>query len=572
MASFHEGCTDRDLDLWIENDLKVLFEGYQGVGKTALIKSAFERNFGHTENINGRDVYVPGVLGRDFIYFSAPTLDPWVDLVGVPYPMQRMIDGENKTYLGLLRPPYMVENEPQGIFIDELNRASKKVRNAVMELIQFGSINGHKFKNLRCVWAAINPEDDQNLPFDVEPLDPALRDRFHVQVGLPFAPDEAWFAKEFGKESAKAACTWWAKLEQPVKMKISPRRLEYAVRYAQRGLNLRQFLPKESNPQQLSTMLRVGLPEEKFRELLKKRDNAEMQKFLAKPNLFDAVQRFIVNEEDAQSFCLRLLDSERLTTLLSKHHTVKEQILCHPLEYKELIRELARGAQNVKLKDECTRLLPVIAQMEANHSQTGQTRAVVAVKGLPEMVTQKQTDALKTNYTLVAESMCATLPSLSTYQNEKGEKIVDAFADDINEELDAIALFCRTNCTNNYYRNLMIERVSRIVVREDLDADQVKICMTFADFYAAHSHDNTVCRHSLFALVVNDLVRKYRSNKGSLTSEELFEIIPNVFYRYFGNSKINREEAAVKNILSNLIIQPKPGVVQPVETMKDLEI
>ena len=44
--------------------------------------------------------------------------------------------------------------------MDEFSRAHKKVRNAVMELIQFKSINGRKFKNLKIVWAAINPDDD----------------------------------------------------------------------------------------------------------------------------------------------------------------------------------------------------------------------------------------------------------------------------------------------------------------------------------------------------------------------------------------------------------------------------
>lgn len=557
----------------IDGDRLFLLGDFTVTHNTAMVKAAFERNFGHMEkDSKGQQVYVPGVLGRDYIYFSAPTLDPWVDLVGVPYALKKEIEGQGVDYLGLLRPEYMVENEPQGIFIDELNRAPKKVRNAVMELIQFGSINGHKFKNLRCVWAAINPEDDQNLPFDVEPLDPALRDRFHVHVGLPFAPDEAWFAKEFGKETAKAACTWWNKLDQPVKMRISPRRLEYAVRYAQRGLSLRHFLPKECNPTQLATVLRVGLPEEKFRELLKKRDIAEMRKFLAKPNLFDAIQRFVVAEQDAQSFCLPLLDSERLTTLLSKHHAVKEQILCHPLEYKELIRELARGAQNIKLKDECTRLLPVIKQMEEQQAQTGETRAVVDVKGLPEMVTQKQTESLRTNYILLSEKECSKLPALASYKNDKGEPIVDPFTDDIEEELDAIALMCRIGCTNNYYRNQMIERVSRVVVRPDLSPQQVMNCMNFADYYAAHSHDKTVCTNSLFALVVNDLVRQHRTSKGSLTTEELFDILPNVFYRYFGNPKTNREETPVKDILRNLVIQLKPGAVQPSETVKDIEI
>ena len=44
--------------------------------------------------------------------------------------------------------------ERNGIFMDEYNRTNPKVRNALMELIQFKSINGRKFPNLKVVWAA----------------------------------------------------------------------------------------------------------------------------------------------------------------------------------------------------------------------------------------------------------------------------------------------------------------------------------------------------------------------------------------------------------------------------------
>ena len=61
---------DEKLDFWLEHEQNVLFVGKHGVGKTAMIKSCFERH----------DL----VLGETFLYFSASTLDPWVDLVGVP--------------------------------------------------------------------------------------------------------------------------------------------------------------------------------------------------------------------------------------------------------------------------------------------------------------------------------------------------------------------------------------------------------------------------------------------------------------------------------------------------------
>ena len=69
----------------------------------------------------------------------------------VNYPWQMVVEMPD-------RPPLPVTSSTKIIDIfDELNRAKPKVRNAVMELIQFRSINGIKFNNLRMIWAAINP-------------------------------------------------------------------------------------------------------------------------------------------------------------------------------------------------------------------------------------------------------------------------------------------------------------------------------------------------------------------------------------------------------------------------------
>ena len=62
-------------------------------------------------------------------------------------------DDNGNSYLDLVRPQEFQDDEVEAIFMDEFSR-HKKVRNAVMELIQFKSINGRKFKNLKIVWAA----------------------------------------------------------------------------------------------------------------------------------------------------------------------------------------------------------------------------------------------------------------------------------------------------------------------------------------------------------------------------------------------------------------------------------
>lgn len=57
---------DKKLDFYMEHNLNVLLCGRHGVGKTAMIQAAAERH------------------GLKWKYFSAATMDPWVDFVGVP--------------------------------------------------------------------------------------------------------------------------------------------------------------------------------------------------------------------------------------------------------------------------------------------------------------------------------------------------------------------------------------------------------------------------------------------------------------------------------------------------------
>ncbi len=71
-------------DFWVQNNLNVLFRGRAGVGKTAVVIETFNRH------------------KLKWKYFSASTLDPWVDFVGVP---KEMTDAEAHQVLGHLRSP-----------------------------------------------------------------------------------------------------------------------------------------------------------------------------------------------------------------------------------------------------------------------------------------------------------------------------------------------------------------------------------------------------------------------------------------------------------------------------------
>lgn len=224
---------DRKLDFWIKNNYNVLFIGEHGVGKTSIIEEAFNRH-----NVRWR-------------YFSASTMDPWVDLIGVPKE-QRTDDG--RMYLELVR-PLEFQIEPIEFFVfDEFNRAPPKVRNAVMELIQFGSINSHKFQHLRGVWAAINPYDEEET-YNVEELDPAQEDRFHIQYQLPYMPDKQYFVNKYGEHLGLRAIDWWNFLPDEHKKLVSPRRLDYTLDVYTKGGDITDVLCKTVRPKSLKTTL-----------------------------------------------------------------------------------------------------------------------------------------------------------------------------------------------------------------------------------------------------------------------------------------------------------------------------
>ena len=173
-------------------------------------------------------------------------MDPWVDFVGVP---KEKIDEAGDSYLDLIQTKEMQSGEIELLFFDEFNRAPAKVRNAVMEVMQFKSINGKVFNNLRMVWGAINPDDDEET-YDVDRLDPAQEDRFQVKFELPSEPDYDYFTTKYGDVGSRSV-EWWNTVPSTHTAHVSPRRLEYAVVHYMNGGDLTDILPKIVKPKQL---------------------------------------------------------------------------------------------------------------------------------------------------------------------------------------------------------------------------------------------------------------------------------------------------------------------------------
>lgn len=190
------------IDTLIQNHLNVMLVGMHGVGKSYGLMAAAEKH------------------GLKMKYYSCSTLDPFTDLVGVPYPTE-LEDGRKN--LEMVRPREI--DEANIIFFDELNRAGDtKTLNAILEIVQFHTINGEPLPNLQAVWAAVNPVDDDK--YQVMELDPALVDRFDVFHELKPRVSVQYLSEFMDDGIANALVKWWNDRRGPKVDYISPRRLE----------------------------------------------------------------------------------------------------------------------------------------------------------------------------------------------------------------------------------------------------------------------------------------------------------------------------------------------------------
>ena len=260
-----------NLQLYLDNGFNVLFVGKHGIGKTARIVELAEKN------------------KLKWKYFSASTLDPFVDFVGIPKEKEGP-DGES--FIDLIRPKHFQDDEVEFIFLDEYNRAPSKVRNAVMELIQFRSINGRKFNNLKCVWAAINPDDEAST-YDVEELDPAQRDRFAIQIELPYMVNREFLHKKYSdkKEVVDVFCEWWLELNGDHRDLVSPRRLDMAIEVFLAGGSLREVIDAKTNVGKLISELESISYKKMLSEGLANKSIAK--KALEEPNCISVLDKIL---------------------------------------------------------------------------------------------------------------------------------------------------------------------------------------------------------------------------------------------------------------------------------------
>lgn len=297
---------EHKLKFWAENEYNVVLIGKHGVGKTAIIEKLFNELYGEQ--------------GKDWLYYSAATMDPWVDFIGVP---KEVTDSAGNTYLSLVRPEMFALDKVKAIVFDEFNRSPKKVRNAVMELMQFKSINGHKFNNLKLIWAAINPpaeDGEADSVYDVEKIDPAQFDRFHISVEVPYKVDKNYFAERYGKGTGHAACDWWNSLTDKQREEISPRRLDYAVDCWSKGGDVKDVFPKGIATSELQRLLMETDYIDIYYSILNDElTETEIVKAVNDERLFALVKRKLMKDVNGFKKIFPHLEEEKMLTLVSEY-------------------------------------------------------------------------------------------------------------------------------------------------------------------------------------------------------------------------------------------------------------
>lgn len=207
--------------------------GYHGTGKTAYTKMLIDGIFGDAA----------------LIYWSLAQASP--EDAGVPVPMTVTdADGNSKQVLEFLLFSRFNEETPKVLVLDEFSRGSRRTKNAVMEIIQEGSLNGRPIKNLVCVVAIDNPAAKAGellggVQYDVGQLDPAQATRFSMSLMLDPTdiPWSRYLTDTYGDLAEPFIDWWYTTLDDAARVQCSPRTLEKMMKRFQSGLSIEEALP-----------------------------------------------------------------------------------------------------------------------------------------------------------------------------------------------------------------------------------------------------------------------------------------------------------------------------------------
>lgn len=164
----------------------IFIYGAPGIGKTQIVAQAADE------------------AGVDMINLDLQFMAP-EDFMGIP----KVVDVEEPEYeegrlksvgKGITRsnPPAVlpVDNGPSGkggfIFMDEMNRANRRVLNSMMQFVQMGRIGQYQLPDKWVIVAAGNRTEDVSGAGEVAEFDFAMADRFNI---INFVPDPKKWAE-----------------------------------------------------------------------------------------------------------------------------------------------------------------------------------------------------------------------------------------------------------------------------------------------------------------------------------------------------------------------------------------
>jgi hypothetical protein len=288
-----------------------------GCGKGIFLPKTIEKLFGNFENFYN---HYYSVINKDVLNHKVISIED----AGFEDVYDITIDDYNNFAIG------------PGIFV---HNSHKKVRNSVLELLQFKSINGKKFNKLKIIWAAINPagEDEE---YDTEQLDPAQEDRFHIKVDIPYSPDLKYFSDRYGAQNAKAAIEWWKDLPKEIQKDVSPRRLDYALDVYYNKGDLNYVLPKGTNVGKLLQGLTNGPILETLQKVLKDNNIEEARKFINIENNYMASLNYILKNKQIFNYYFPLLEKEKISSILASsfkdNKPIIKEIIKNSIENKDI--------------------------------------------------------------------------------------------------------------------------------------------------------------------------------------------------------------------------------------------
>lgn len=313
---------DKKLINYANLGYNVMIEGYHGIGKTEIITKTFNHVFGEKN--------------KDWLYFSASTLDPWVDFIGIP---KNYTNANGEEVFKIIPPEQFANSDIKAIYFDEYNRSDDKTRNAIMELIQFKSINGRKFKNLKVIWASINPQDD-DLEYQVEEVDPAQIDRFQIFIKLKYDVNVNYFKEKYGEQIGLEVCKWWRLLEYENKKKVSPRRLDYAIDAYKNNCDINDVLPQSINTKSLISSIRSTENYVYLKKIFEENKPDVLSNYLTINKINDLLPVLNSNPELFE-FCLPYIPKDFLFSLLDSNYlSIKKEIIKNKELNKHIINFL----------------------------------------------------------------------------------------------------------------------------------------------------------------------------------------------------------------------------------------